>query len=525
MTPGQVAALERRVLMVAPTARDAEVSHGLLASTGIAAETCASLDALFAEMERGAAAVVVPEEVVGMGTVHDRLSQMIERQPPWSDLPVLVLARPGARSAVTGEAIRTLGNVTVLERPVQVATFLSAVRTALRARDRQLQIRELLRERERAEQSLREADQRKDEFLATLGHELRNPLAPLVTGLHLLKASGGDTPRVNGVTSVMERQLQHLVRLVDDLMEVSRITRGLVEIEHEPTDLVQVVRSAIDTSRPALDVASHALVVDVPGEPITVAGDAVRLTQVFANLLTNAAKYTNTGGKIWLTVTRAGETARVSVRDNGIGIAPAQLESVFDMFMQVDRSNRRAQGGLGIGLTLVRSLIGMHGGQVHARSDGPGQGSEFVVELPALPTHAAATPGSATLGGFPPRRLLIVDDNHDAAATLGALLASLGLQVAVAHSGHEALDSVESFAPDAMLLDIGMPGMDGYEVARRIRATRGPQALTLIALTGWGQDSDIRQARAAGFDHHLVKPPNLEQLRLLLSQDWPPHRH
>ncbi len=521
MTGVAPVSLERRVLVVAPTSRDALFSQSLLASAGIAVETCATLEVLIGEIGRGAAAVLIPEEAVGMASQNARLLAVLDRQPPWSDLPVLVLARPGARSPATGEAVRTLGNVTVLERPVRVATFLSAVRTALRARERQLQIRELLHDRERAEQSLRRADQRKDEFLATLGHELRNPLAPLVTGLHLLRSSSPDEPRLKGITSVMERQLHHLVRLVDDLMEVSRITRGLVEILHEPVDLVVAVRAAIDTSRPGLDAAGHALVVDVPGEPITVSGDTVRLTQVFANLLTNAAKYTNSGGKIWLTVTREGGAARVSVRDNGIGIPPAQLESVFDMFMQVDRSNRRAQGGLGIGLTLVRTLVGMHGGRVHARSAGPGAGSEFVVELPVLTAAVAGGTVKAAMPPFPARRLLIVDDNRDAAETLAALLTELGVTVAVANGGQEALEAVAAFAPDAAVLDIGMPGMDGYEVARRIRATRGPDEVTLIALTGWGQDTDVRHARAAGFDHHLVKPPDLARLREVLAAGWP----
>ncbi len=514
-------AVERRVLLVAPTSQDGAFITSVLASAGIAVETYGTLDELVGEISRGAAAILIPGEMTGAASLQSQLQAALDRQPPWSDLPVLVLACPGARSAATGEAVRTLGNVTVLERPVQVATLLSAVRTSLRARERQIQIRELLRDREQAEQSLRQVDQRKDEFLATLGHELRNPLAPLVTGLHLLRASAGDETRLKSITSVMERQLQHLVRLVDDLMEVSRITRGLVEIRHEPLDLVVAARAAIDTSRPGLDAAGHALVVDVPGDPIVVSGDTVRLTQVFANLLTNAAKYTNSGGKIWLTVTRARDTARVSVRDNGIGIPPDQLESVFDMFMQVDRSDRRAQGGLGIGLTLVRTLVGMHGGRVYARSAGPGTGSEFVVELPVLTSAVAFGASQGRMAAFPARRLLIVDDNRDAAETLAALLTALGVTVAVANNGHEALEEVAAFAPDAVVLDIGMPGMDGYEVARRMRATRGPDDLTLIALTGWGQDADVRLARAAGFDHHLVKPPDLDRLREVLSERWP----
>jgi CheY-like chemotaxis protein len=259
------------------------------------------------------------------------------------------------------------------------------------------------------------------------------------------------------------------------------------------------------------------LTVDVPTDPIAVAGDAVRLTQVFANLLTNAAKYTNVGGHIWLTVRREGERAIISVRDNGIGIPAAQLGSVFDMFTQVDRSNRRSQGGLGIGLTLVRSLVTMHGGRVEARSPGPRAGSEFIVELPILIGRRIEARKTEPLKAFPPRRILVVDDNRDAGETLGALLSSLGATVSVVDNGRAALEILETFNPDTVLLDIGMPEMDGFEVSRRIRATPDHRDVMLIALTGWGQEHDYRQSRLAGFDHHLVKPPDIDKLRGLVT--------
>ena len=246
-------------------------------------------------------------------------------------------------------------------------------------------------------------------------------------------------------------------------------------------------------------------------------GDAVRLTQVFANLLTNAAKYTNAGGHIWLAVRKEGERAIVSVRDDGIGIPAAQLASVFDMFTQVDRSSRRSQGGLGIGLTLVRSLVTIHGGRVEARSPGPGAGSEFIVDLPILLGRRIRAHKAKSLGKFPPRRILVVDDNRDAAETLGALLSGLGATVSVADSGPAALEILKTFQADAVLLDIGMPEMDGYEVSRRIRATPDRGSVLLIALTGWGQADDLRRSRAAGFDHHLVKPPDVDKLRDLLT--------
>jgi CheY-like chemotaxis protein len=365
---------------------------------------------------------------------------------------------------------------------------------------------------------MRVADQRKDEFLATLGHELRNPLAPLLTGLHMLRLTGGGEPTIGRMTEVMERQVTHLVRLVDDLLEVSRITRGVIDVQHETVDLGTLLRAALETTRPMFEAAGHRLDVDLPAELVALSGDAVRLTQVFANLLTNAAKYTDAGGRVTLTARRRGSRVTVSVKDNGIGISPGHLRSVFEMFMQVDRSNRRVQGGLGIGLTLVRSLVEMHGGSVEARSDGPGTGSEFIVTLPAIDGDAAdLAVRTVTAPALATRRILVVDDNHDAADTLGMLLETLGAVVEVAHGGQAALDILQHFEPDTVLLDIGMPGMDGYEVARRIRILPRHARTLLVALTGWGQDQDYRLSRTAGFDHHLVKPPDIDELREVLA--------
>jgi signal transduction histidine kinase/CheY-like chemotaxis protein len=508
-------ARDRRVLALVPTSKDASVTRTLLSSNGILLEICPTFDALIQQLGLGAAAILLPEEAASLAH-NTTLRGILAEQPPWSDLPVLILTKRGADSAALNEVLRTFGNVTLLERPVRAATLLSAVRTAIRSRERQYQIRGHLANRARAEESLRIADLRKDEFLATLGHELRNPLAPLLTGLELLKLAEIKDPTAAKVTAVMHRQISHLVRLVDDLLEISRITRGVIELHSEPLDLASIVRSAVDTSHPALDAARHELTVELPSESIVVTGDAVRLTQVFANLLTNAAKYTNAGGHIWLAVRKEGERAIISVRDDGIGIPPAQLASVFDMFTQVDRSSRRSQGGLGIGLTLVRSLVTLHGGRVEARSPGPGAGSEFIVDLPILIGRQVRTLTARSLGKIPSTRILVVDDNRDAAETLGALLSELGAIVSVADSGLAALEILETFQPDAVLLDIGMPEMDGYEVARRIRAAPDRGRVLLIALTGWGQEDDLQRSRTAGFDHHLVKPPDVERLRDLL---------
>jgi len=514
---------DRRVLFLAPTARDAATTEELFRGSGIALESCRTLAALLDATERGAAAVLIPEETL-TPELSARLSDLLAGQPPWSDLPLLILTRSGADSQTIAMAVRTLGNVTLLERPVRVGTLVTAVRTALRARERQYQIRGHIKERAEAEAALRLADQRKDEFLATLGHELRNPLTPLLMGLQLLKTSPGAQSSDDRVKAVMERQINHLVRLVDDLLEVSRITRGLIETQREPMDLASAVRYAIDTSRAIVESSGHTLIVQLPAEPITVSGDAVRLTQVFSNLIANAAKYTNSGGKIWVTLFREGDRAIISVRDNGIGIPPKHLRSVFDMFMQVDRSGRRAQGGLGIGLTLVRSLVEMHGGQVEARSAGLGAGSEFLVNLPASPDTILPAEVPPTAEPFPSRRILIVDDNQDALETLASLLMALGATVATASGGRDALAMIDRVQPDAVLLDIGMPDMDGHEVARRIRALPQHRGALLIALTGWGQDQDFAMSTAAGFDHHLVKPPDIAQLRTILTQSTPGSR-
>jgi signal transduction histidine kinase/CheY-like chemotaxis protein len=506
-----------RLLIMAPTPRDGDITCELLNGAGIGTQLCPDLHALVQELNDGAAAALIAEEHLSGGQKAP-LAAWLARQAPWSDLPILILTRPGADSPESAEAWRTLGNVTLLERPTRVTTLLSAAQTAIRARLRQYQIRGHLTERLKNEQALRSADRRKDEFLATLGHELRNPLAPIINSLEILKLSGAfDDPNTRPACAVMERQVHHLNRLVDDLLEVSRITRGVIEVKKEPLDLAAIVRAAIETSRPVLDNLRHELHVELAPESMCVAGDPVRLTQVFANLLNNAAKYTNHGGRIRVTTRHEGGNAVVSIKDNGIGIAPALLSQVFDMFMQVDRSTRRSQGGLGIGLTLVRSLVGMHGGTVEARSDGPGLGSEFIVRLPLLINTQVSPADSRRMEPLPARRILIVDDSRDGGESLAMLLRVLGAEVALAHSGRDALECVETFKPDVVLLDIGMPGMDGYEVARRIRSNPAHRHISLIALTGWGQDEDRRRSVAAGFNHHLVKPADIDQLRQLLT--------
>ena len=514
MTPA-ASRRELRVLLLPLTAADGALTTKILAKAGIDCDSCATYEEFIAAFRDGAGALMLAEEAV---LVHiDALARALGRQPAWSDIPLLILTRTGADSVATETAVAMLGNVTLLERPVRVAALLSVVRTALRARARQYQMRAELAERMRGEEALRLADARKDEFLATLGHELRNPLAPMLTGLRMLRTTDVRDPMIERVTAVMDRQLGHLQRLVDDLLEVSRITRGIIEVRREPVDLGFSLRAAVETSRSAVDSHQHTLHIAMPDVPIIVIGDSTRLTQIFANLLNNAAKYTDVGGEIWLTAEVRDGRAVVTVRDNGIGIEPDQLTSVFEMFTQVARSTRHTQGGLGIGLTLVRSLVSLQGGDVEATSEGPGRGSTFVVRLPLAAKAQVRSSPAEPLASFASRRVLVVDDNIDAAEMLAALLTTLGATVAVATNGVHALRTAASFEPDVVVLDIGMPGMDGYEVARQLRMRPEHAHVLLIALTGWGQEDDLRRSQEAGFDHHLVKPPDLDRLRDLIA--------
>jgi PAS domain S-box-containing protein len=373
------------------------------------------------------------------------------------------------------------------------------------------------------EEKLRDADRRKDEFLATLAHELRNPLAPIRNSLQILKMPRVDAATVQQTRDIMERQVQHLVRLVDDLLDVSRVMRGKIELRKERVELASVVARAVETAKPLIEVQGHTLDIAVPAESLLLDADPVRLTQVFGNLLTNAAKYTEANGRIWLSARRDGGHAVLSIRDTGIGIAPDMLPHVFELFVQADHTSTRAQGGLGIGLTLVKNLVEMHGGTVEARSSGLGGGSEFVVTLPLVVPVSTPANGSDR-DGFraPPAtsgyRLLVVDDNRDAALSLAVLLRLQGHDVQVAHDGPTALQVAMRFQPDLMFLDLGMPRMDGYEVARRIRSTPELSRIKLAALTGWGQQEDRRRTAEAGFDHHLVKPPEPKLVEALLAE-------
>jgi len=362
------------------------------------------------------------------------------------------------------------------------------------------------------------ADQRKNEFLATLAHELRNPLAPMSNMLEVVKRSGGDGKVLKQAHETFERQLNQMVRLVDDLLDVNRITHDRLELRPSEVELSSVIQQAIEVARPLIDAADQELIVDLPKEPVYLNADRARLAQVFGNLLNNSCKYTSTNGTITLSAKRVDDDVLVSVKDNGAGIPSDKLNSIFDMFMQVDRSSERSQGGLGIGLTLVKRLVAMHGGSIEARSEGEGRGSEFIVRLPVICEPAVAAPRAETVSkSAAERRVLIVDDNRDSADSLAMLLEITGNKTFQAHDGVEALDAIEKHRPEVVLLDIGLPKLDGHEVCRRVRQQPWGRDIVIIALTGWGQEDDRRKSEEAGFNGHLVKPVDYENLLSLLA--------
>jgi PAS domain S-box-containing protein len=384
---------------------------------------------------------------------------------------------------------------------------------------------ELLRE---SREQLAEADRRKTEFLATLAHELRNPLAPISNGLHLLRLSNDESARERA-REMMERQLTHLVHLVDDLLDIARISSNKVELRRERLELQAVLAGAVETSAPAITAAGHTLEVHMPGQPLVVWGDSTRIAQIVSNLLNNAAKYTPHGGHIELSACEEDGRAVVRVQDTGMGIPPEELPKVFEMFTQVGRHRSHAQGGLGIGLALVKRLVELHGGAVQAHSDGAGRGSTFAVLLPLTRAAGPSPPDvPADKSALEPPssfRVLVVDDNVDAAESLATLLELEGHETRIAHDGEAAVRVAAEFLPRVIFLDIGMPGKDGYQVARELRSHAATRDATLVALTGWGAQEDRARSRNAGFDHHLTKPASLESVEALLAHIAMPQGH
>ncbi len=501
--------LEGRILVLTPTGRDALLTCDLLTRAGFATKVCVDLAELCHEAAQGAAALMVAEEVL-RPSARTGLVAMLELQPSWSDLPVLIFTGEGASLQGRAPALDLLGpraNVTLLDRPLRPVTMLSAARAAVRARRRQYEARE---EIERQELAVRQ----RDEFLAMLGHELRNPLGTILLAVEILgRGDPADAPKQH---DIIRRHGQHLARLVDDLLDVARVTSGKISLQRKEVDLHDLVSGCIVAIEPAARAQGLQIGLRGDTEPLVVDGDTVRLEQVVSNLLANAVKYTPPGGHVDVWLGQEGGEASIRVHDDGVGLDEETLAHAFDLFSQSERTLDRSQGGLGIGLTLVRSLVGLHGGTVNAHSDGRGSGSEFVVRLPlcdgaAPPIEPRAHPRAVAV-----HRVLVVEDNADMLELMLSLLGHLG------HEAHGAVDGLEGVAtarqirPTVVLVDIGLPRLDGYGVARQIRAELG-SSVRLVALSGYGQPEDRRRAFEAGFDVHLTKPLELADLEELLA--------
>jgi signal transduction histidine kinase len=459
--------VELRILIHAPIGKDARLVAQLLERAGIACCVCASLPQLIDELARGAGALFVADEAIGAGFFRI-VGTFIKSQQSWSDLPVVILSRRGDATPDPQDRYLALGNVTLVERPAQGITLISAARSALRARGRQY--------------AMREVDRRKDEFLAMLAHELRNPLAPIRAASDLLRMAALDSARVRQTSEVISRQVGHMTGLIDDLLDLSRVSRGLVTLDATALDAHQVLSSAVEQVRPLVDARGHRLTIRTPHEAAFIHGDQKRMVQIVANVLNNAAKYTPEGGEISAALDIDAGAVTYTIADNGIGIAPDMIAHIFDMFAQAERTPDRSQGGLGIGLALVRNLVGLHGGTVAAASAGMGKGSRFTLTFPRGAAPATVPgPAAGPAAGVRARRILVVDDNHDAGDMLGMLLETAGHRVDV---------------------------VDSAQAAR----------VTLIAVTGYGQEADRRATAAAGFDAHLVKPVDMDDLLHLLAR-------
>jgi two-component system, sensor histidine kinase len=508
------ASVEHTVLLLPATRRDGEAIASFLERHLIHCCVCRTIAEAAERVGDEAGALVLTDQVITDPGAH-LITSALARQPTWSDLPVVLLSKAGGESRELSDIVSRLTNVTLLDRPASTRTLLSAIQAALRSRSKQYQMRDQLLAVQNAENALRLSDRRKDEFLAMLAHELRNPLAPICTAVDLLPRliDPGDA-RTSATLGVVNRQVKQLVRLVDDLLDVSRITQGRIDIKRATVDLSGIINQALESVQSQMTDKRHSVICSfVSG--IYVEGDGARLVQCLSNVLMNAAKYTDPGGTITVNLVADDRRAVLSIADTGVGISEDLLPRVFDLFVQDARSLDRSQGGLGIGLSVVRKLIEMHGGEVRAASAGAGQGSTFEITLPRVsaPVSAqkAAAPDTAQAG----LKILLVDDNQEAADTLAMLLSFEGHAVKAVYDPQEAIALTPAFAPQVVLLDIGLPGMDGYEVARRLRIA-GIKSY-LVALTGYGQQEDVDRAMAAGFDAHMVKPVELAKLERLMG--------
>ena len=513
MTTAVSRANDYLVLILAPTRRDGEVTRTVLQRAGLECAVCAGAIALAEQIDGGAGTIVLTDALANDPGAAEVVAAL-RRQASWSDLPLILLSRAEGQPAAATRLLASLTNVTVLDRPTSIRTLASSVHAAIRSRARQYQIRDQLDALREAQDALKNADRRKDEFLAMLAHELRNPLAPIRMAGELLGRLLAPDPKTRGIVDIIKRQGIQLTRLVDDLLDVSRITEGRIQLQREPVELGPIISQAMESVEQLLRNKRHKVTVRSCREPLFVDGDGARLVQCVANLLTNAAKYTDPDGEIGVELRCAPSGAIIVVADNGIGISKELLPRIFELFVQSERALDRSEGGLGIGLSVVHRLIDMHGGQVTAASAGPGLGSTFEISLPtvAAPEQAGIQHGRPAVAA---RRVLVVDDNVDAATSLAEVLRLEGHQAEAVYSAQGALDAVASFSPDIVLLDIGLPDMDGYEVAKRIRA--GGRSVRLVALTGYGQAKDIQRTHSAGFDAHLIKPVDFVALERTIA--------
>ncbi|MGM8228971.1 hybrid sensor histidine kinase/response regulator [Cellvibrio sp. ARAG 10.3] len=495
---------EKRLLIYAPTGKDGRLLAGVLERAQMACHVCPQANDVFEEMAKGAGAVILADEALSIEFLKT-IRRLLDNQPSWSDFPFLVLRQTAPDTPEMRSRYVKLGNVTLLDRPVRSVTLVSAATSALRARARQYEMREI--------------DRRKDEFLAMLAHELRNPLAPISAASRLLSIPTLDREKIKHTSDIISRQVRHMTGLIDDLLDVSRVSRGLVRLDQGIQDAWQIVASAVEQVRPLMDARQHQLTVRDSPVSASIFGDQKRLVQIIANILNNAAKYTPVGGHIALTVDVDDANVVFTVRDDGIGMEPEVLERVFNMFAQGERSSDRTQGGLGIGLAIVKSLVHLHSGKITAHSDGLGTGSTFTLTLPRVADQHRAVENTLpeVQSASASHSILIVDDNVDAAVTLGNILEISGYDVSIEHSAKAALERVADTAPSVCLLDIGLPDMDGINLARQLRNRPNTASSLMIAITGYGQNSDRQKSLHAGFDHHLVKPVDLPQLLSILS--------
>lgn len=496
--------MESRLLIYAPTGKDGRLLAKVLERAHMTCYVCARVSEMFEEMSKGVGALIVADEALSVEFLKG-IRPFLESQPSWSDLPFLVLRQTAPDTPEMNSRYLMLGNITLLDRPVRSVTLISAAVSALRARTRQYEMREI--------------DRRKDEFLAMLAHELRNPLAPISAAAELLRVPTLDREKIQQTSEIISRQVRHMKGLIDDLLDVSRVSRGQVTLDEGIHDAWQIVNGAVEQVRPLMDARQHHLTVQDASINAFIYGDQKRLVQITANILNNAAKYTPPGGHISLDLSIDSSHVIISVKDDGIGMEPEVLNRVFELFAQGERSSDRSQGGLGIGLAIVKSLVNLHGGTVTAYSAGLGKGSIFTVTLPLATDQPA--PMQSSISVLEPAKtshaIMIVDDNVDAAMTLGTILEISGYTVTIAHSAEAALEQVTAISPKACLLDIGLPDMDGISLAKLLRNRPETTSSLMIAITGYGQDSDRQKSLHAGFDHHLVKPVDLQQLLGILS--------